>query len=198
MNNNTLPYDQWPEVLKVRIVKGVCIGACASPTSPSKDDFTKNKRVAAHAHCSRKDPYSGYICFRSKKDAQSRVLCFHELAHLITSPYEEEAHGKRWMDMFWRLSSKRLLDRIGVVWHLFIDYLEMDIWWWVYAIALPSGALNILMGVLSHIIPQVIHSWFGVGIGIVIEVVFLYLSMKFAVVHHIEKANADRIHDKDV
>ena len=55
-------------------------------------------RAKAHAHTGKKDPYFGYICFRSAKrlyktNGRPSRLMIHEIAHFLTPL---EWHSKRY------------------------------------------------------------------------------------------------------
>jgi len=81
-----LPKTQWPAELKHPEMKGVFVGGCVSRGVGSRF------RAKAHAHTS--GDHQGWICFLSAKRLTCRMLCLHELAHIVT----KEGHTKRWRD----------------------------------------------------------------------------------------------------
>jgi hypothetical protein len=70
----------WPDVLKLPIVKGVCVGGCIDP-----EDEAFNGSLFAHAHI-KDDPIPGWICFKSRYLLLPKFECLHlhELAHLVS------------------------------------------------------------------------------------------------------------------
>lgn len=83
-----IPVAEWPVELKHPEVKGVFCGGCVARGVGSRF------RAKAHAHTGRNDPHRGWICFLSDKRLTERLLCLHELAHIVT----KEGHTKRWRD----------------------------------------------------------------------------------------------------
>lgn len=94
-----LPQSKWPEELKHPEVKGVFVGGCVSRGVGSRF------RAKAHAHTS--GEHCGWICFLSEKRLTCRMLCLHELAHIVT----KEGHTKRWRDFLLQIGGT--LDPVG-------------------------------------------------------------------------------------
>jgi hypothetical protein len=84
--NGKLPKSEWPLELKHPEVKGVFVGGCVARGVGSRF------RAKAHAHTS--GAHVGWICFLSAKRLTCRMLCLHELAHIVT----KEGHTKRWRE----------------------------------------------------------------------------------------------------
>lgn len=84
--NGKLPKTQWPQELKHPEVQGVFCGGCVERGVGSRF------RAKAHAHTS--GAFRGWICFLSHKRLKERLICLHELAHIVT----REGHTKRWRE----------------------------------------------------------------------------------------------------
>lgn len=78
------PRRLWPEWLRHPYVEGIFVGGCVERGVGS------SFRAKAHAHV--KGSFAGWICFRKRERLEDRMLCLHELAHVIT----REGHTKNW------------------------------------------------------------------------------------------------------
>jgi hypothetical protein len=77
-----IPKKDWPDVLRLPVVKGIHVGGCIDLLDDSFDGT-----VWAHAHNSPNESMPGWICFESKYLLLLKFECLHlhELAHLVSS-----------------------------------------------------------------------------------------------------------------
>lgn len=80
MKRGVVLAEDLPTWLHHRKLKGVYIGGCVVKKSPPRP---------AHAHFT---PRGGWICLQHERWLKDKMLCLHELAHVVTN----EGHTPRW------------------------------------------------------------------------------------------------------
>lgn len=80
-----LSYNNRPTTLQRPEIKGVCISGCIS-------NHNNIKHEIAHAHLD--GDCKGWVCFRYQEALNNKLVCLHELAHVLT----KQGHTAKWRE----------------------------------------------------------------------------------------------------
>ena len=85
-------YYNRPKVLQRPEVIGVFSDGCV------QNDFC-DAETSAHAHISPGEPFEGWICFIKSEAIKDKMLCLHELAHIITKHHHDDVWRKALLNL---------------------------------------------------------------------------------------------------
>lgn len=92
---NIIEREKWPQWMRsIQELKGASIGCIYG--------FEWDGSHTAHAHCGRKEKYSGWVCFKDEKAWNRDLVRKHEAAHILNGP-KKRGHGKKWAEQFIKL-----------------------------------------------------------------------------------------------